>query len=144
MKTYTMKVATKFSDEEESRMIENFLKKQRETGISIEAYASLIGIPRYTFRDWYRDPRYNPEWEDKHPNLKDIARFSDRREDAIRRYLELTKTREISLHEFAGIIGIPYYTLRSWWRDYTREKEEKSSKKMHSSKPHASNPSAEV
>lgn len=118
MKKYELRIATRFSDEEKRRMVEAFIEYQRKDRTTLEAYAAHIGIPYYTFREWYRDPRYNPEWYRRHSSVIGVPAAEEKQDACIERYLELKKDREISLHEYAGISGIPYYTLRAWWREY--------------------------
>lgn len=52
----------KYTPEEKTAIMLLFLKRRKAEGISLRNYAGEIGIPYYTMRDIYRDPRYNPEW----------------------------------------------------------------------------------
>lgn len=33
--------------------------KEKDPDFSLHDYAGQLGMPYYTLRDWYRDPRYN-------------------------------------------------------------------------------------
>lgn len=49
-----------YTKEMRKKAVEDFWKQKDEyKPLSIRTYAALIGVPYYTFRDWYRDPRYN-------------------------------------------------------------------------------------
>lgn len=49
-----------YTKENRKEAVENFWRRRDEGEyLSVRTYAALIGIPYYTFRDWYRDPRYN-------------------------------------------------------------------------------------
>ena len=49
-----------YTNEMQKRAVKEFWKKKDEdSSFSIRTYSALIGVPYYTFRDWYRDPRYN-------------------------------------------------------------------------------------
>ena len=125
---YTLRVIEKFSDEEKKRMVSQFLRRNEEDGIGLERYAALIGISRYTFRDWYRDPRYNEKWSElrgkkagSEPQSDDDRYQSERAERIIADFQKRQESEGISLHEYAGLTGIPYYTLRYYWRRIREE-----------------------
>lgn len=120
MREYPLRIATKFTDEEKKRMVSRFLDERKRTGIGVERYSAIIGVPRYTFRDWYRDPRFNPEWDVLHPEIGHINSKSASPEEAMLLFERLNEEESISLHEFAGMIGVPYYTVRLWWRTLKR------------------------
>lgn len=49
-----------YTIEMKKKAVEDFWnQKDKDNLLSIRTYAALIGVPYYTFRDWYRDPRYN-------------------------------------------------------------------------------------
>lgn len=49
-----------YTIEMKKKAVEDFWnQKDKDNLLSIRNYAALIGVPYYTFRDWYRDPRYN-------------------------------------------------------------------------------------
>lgn len=49
-----------YTMEMKKKAVEDFWnQKDKDNLLSIRTYAALIGVPYYTFRDWYRDPRYN-------------------------------------------------------------------------------------
>ena len=122
MQEYQLRIATRYTDEEKSGMISDFIRERNRTSVSLDMYANRIGVSKYTFRDWYRDARYNPEWEEIHPKVRRISRSAKDSREAIRDFLKKKKKTGISLREYSGLTGIPYYTLRSWWRKYGRPK----------------------
>lgn len=117
VREYNLRVASRYTDDEKRRMVADYLKK-RKKGTTLTSYASICGISKYTFRDWFRDPRYNPEWEVLHPDIIGEPPLSVDSENAIHVYENIYAPKGISLHEYAGITSIPYYTLRSWYRKY--------------------------
>ena len=56
----------KYSEEEKKKLVGTFLKRRKEEGISMRMFAGSVGIPYYTFRDFYHDPKYNPDWENRY------------------------------------------------------------------------------
>ena len=56
----------KYTPEEKRNITCLFIQRRKEEGISLRNYAGEVGIPYYTMRDMYRDPRYNPEWEHRY------------------------------------------------------------------------------
>lgn len=72
-----------YTKEMREKSLENFWKQKDEDNLlSIRTYAALIGVPYYTFRDWYRDPRYNKRFfctrrtHQKQANTKASSRFT--------------------------------------------------------------------
>lgn len=61
-RTMTMK-QRRYTPDEKSEIMLTFIERRKTEGISLRCYAGEIGIPYYTMRDMYRDPRYNPEWD---------------------------------------------------------------------------------
>ena len=53
----------RYTPDEKSEIMLTFIERRETEGISLRCYAGEIGIPYYTMRDMYRDPRYNPEWD---------------------------------------------------------------------------------
>ena len=51
----------RYTPDEKSEIMLTFIERRKTEGISLRCYAGEIGIPYYTMRDMYRDPRYNPE-----------------------------------------------------------------------------------
>ena len=56
----------RYSEETKMELVRSFLKRRDEEGISMRQFAGENNIPYYTFRDFYRDPKYNPEWENRY------------------------------------------------------------------------------
>ena len=56
----------RYSEEEKLNLVSEFLRRRSEEGISIRQFAGEKDIHYYTFRDFYRDPKYNPEWEGRY------------------------------------------------------------------------------
>ena len=49
----------RYTPDEKSEIMLTFIERRKTEGISLRCYAGEIGIPYYTMRDMYRDPRYN-------------------------------------------------------------------------------------
>lgn len=54
-----------YNDENKRNFIERFRAERNQSFVSIRAFANRNGIPYYTFRDWYRDERFNPQQEER-------------------------------------------------------------------------------
>ena len=47
-------------------IVDEFWKlKGLDPGLSIREFANLKNIKYYTFRDWFRDRRYNSKWQER-------------------------------------------------------------------------------
>lgn len=59
----------KYSDKEKKRIMDRYWEmKLSDPGLSLRQFAGMQGIGYYTFRDWYRDPRYNRFWSMRYEN----------------------------------------------------------------------------
>lgn len=56
-----------YTSEMKAACIEAFWKRKDIDPLhSIRDHAAASGVPYYTFRDWYRDPRYNARFSRRH------------------------------------------------------------------------------
>ena len=86
----TLRIITPFSDGEKRDIVSAFNEEKERTGIGITTYAALIGISRYTLRDWYRDPRYNDKWMEQHPEVRDQRPVTFKNsKDAMKKFMRL-------------------------------------------------------
>ncbi len=106
-----------YTDREKRELISDFLKRRKTTGISLADYSVIANVPRYTMRDWYRDPRYNPQWQELR-GVKPAKAPLKSGEEAIRDFIQENRETGISMHSYAAKVGIPYYTLRYHWRNH--------------------------
>lgn len=72
-----------YTIEMKKKAVEDFWnQKDKDNLLSIRTYAALIGVPYYTFRDWYRDPRYNRRFfcsrklNQKQPQITALCMFA--------------------------------------------------------------------
>lgn len=56
----------RYTEEAKALLVSQFLAQREAYGISLRAFAGINGIPYYTMRDMYRDPRFNQKWKDRY------------------------------------------------------------------------------
>lgn len=52
--------------EQRIAFMDGFLEERDVLGTSLRDYAAKIDVRYYTFRDWYRDPRINKRYSERH------------------------------------------------------------------------------